>query len=172
MLRCPANSFITKITFFGDRPDQYLSGLDIFCATPTLVRGASSYSVTVTAVTANPASIRGVTTAIDTSTFDCGTAGFIPGWWTTGQYDNAPGGIEQLGMFCGTTALTLSGTNQLTLAMTKSGNGVADGYTVAGATSFEDDCAQGEVLIGYDGRHGNYFDYFQAVCAPLTVVYK
>ncbi|MDB4970878.1 MAG: hypothetical protein JWN44_6567 [Myxococcales bacterium] len=171
-LRCPANSFLTKITFFGDNPDQYLSGLDIFCGTPTLVRGASSYSVTIAAVTATPASIRGVTTAADTSTFDCGTTGLIPGWWTTGVYDNSPGGLDKLGMFCGSTALTLSATNQLSLTMTKQGTGTPAGYAGLNPVAFEDDCLQGEVLIGYEGRHGNYFDFFQAVCAPLQTVYK
>jgi len=168
-LRCPANSFLTKITQFGDGIDGYLSGLDIFCGAPTLVRGPSSYSVTVAAVTASPASIRGVTSAGATSSFDCGT-GFVPGWWTTGEYDSA--GLDKLGMFCGTSAVSLSPTNQLTVTLTKQGTGVPDGYAFAGTTPFEDDCAQGEVLIGYDGRSGDWIDQLQAVCAPLSVVYK
>src|SRR5438445_412349 len=85
---------------------------------------------------------------------DC--AGFIPGWWTTFQYDTgSSGAVTALGTFCESGTLTLSATNQLSFSFTKQGNGTAIGY--AGANSVEDDCAANEVLIGYDGRSGNWF---------------
>jgi hypothetical protein len=73
-------------------------------------------------------------------------------------------------MFCEAGTLTLSPTNQLGFSFTKQGNGTAIGYN--GANNFEDDCAANEVLIGYDGRSGNWFDALQAVCALLVVTYK
>lgn len=168
-LRCPANAYVGKIVIYGDLDHGSLSGIDLYCVTPTLVPGTSSYSVTTT-VAASPLSRKGnVITPGETGTFDCGT-GFVPGWWTTGTFDAT--GIDELGLFCGTSALMLGADNKLAITLTKQGNGVPDGYNISGATPFEDDCMQGEVLIGYDGRVGDWLDQLAAVCAPLTVVYK
>lgn len=168
-LRCPANSFITKVIVYGDNTDSYMAGMDIFCGTPTLVRGASSYSVTVAATAANPSTQRGghITTTAN-STYDCG-AGFSPGWGSSGYADG--GGLDAIGMYCGSPALVLATNNQLAITFTKTGNGAPSGYTTLG-TLFEEDCAAGEVIVGYDGRDGNWFDELNAVCAPLQVVYK
>jgi hypothetical protein len=176
-VRCPANSFVTKIVVYGDNADGWIAGVDIACAAPTLVRGASSYSVTETPVTPNPNHQYAAhvelgnnnTTLSPPVFFDCGTTTFAPGYWSTGRADG--GGADALGMACASTALTLSATNQLTIAMTKQGAGTYFGYVSFG-TYFDDDCGPGEVLVGYDGRSGNWFDAIQAVCAPLQTVYK
>jgi hypothetical protein len=166
-LRCPANNYAAKIIVYGDDNDTYMSGIDLYCATPTLVRGPSSYTVTE-AVSATPLSKKGVVSAGSTSTFDCGTA-FVPGWVFNGTADS--GGIDQIGMYCAAGSLTLSATNQLTITTTKGAVGGSAGY--AFGTAFEDDCAAGEVLIGFDGQlNGSYLTELQAVCAPLQVVYK
>jgi hypothetical protein len=93
----------------------------------------------------------------------------VPGWVFNGTADS--GGIDQLGMYCAAGALTLSATNQLTITTTKQAVGGSAGY--AFGTAFEDDCAAGEVLIGFDGQlNGSYLTELRAVCAPLQVVYK
>jgi hypothetical protein len=155
---------------YADESDTAFGGIDLYCATPTLVRGASAYSVTET-VSATPLIARGANvTLADTFTFDCGTAGFVPAWYSNGRADAQF--VDALGISCATTVLTLSATNQLSFTLTKqAGGGGYYGFTALG-TAFEDDCNQGEVLIGFDGRKGNGMDYTQAVCAPLTVVYK
>ena len=172
-LRCPANSYVTKTVVYGDSTDQFIAGIDIACATPTLTRGTSSYTVSATAVTVNPNTVRAAHISTGSSfTFDCGATGFTPGWWSAGQHETgAGGGIDALGMLCATGSLALSSTNQLTATMSKTGTIDYYGYLNFG-TQFEDDCAANEVLIGYDGRDGNYFDSIQAVCAPLQTVYK
>jgi hypothetical protein len=167
-LRCPANAYVTKIVAYGDDGDEFMSGIDLYCATPTLVRGTSSYSVTPTAVTANPMSVKGTVSAGSNATFDCGAA-FVPGWVMNGTAES--GGVDELGMFCAAGALTLSNTNQLTITTTKQTVGSPAGYNFG--TAFEDDCNAGEVLIGFDGQlNGSYFTELQAICAPLQVVYK
>jgi hypothetical protein len=166
-LRCAAGSYVAKIINYGDDTDEFISGLDVYCATPTLARGPSSYSVTV-AVSATPLSKKGTVSAGSNATFDCGTA-FVPGWVMNGSAETT--GIDQLGMYCAAGALTLSATNQLTITTTKQTVGSPAGY--AFGTAFEDDCNAGEVLMGFDGQiNGTYFTELQAVCAPLQVVYK
>jgi hypothetical protein len=180
-LRCPANSYVTKVVVYADTTDAtgWIGGLDIACATPTLVRGVSRYTVTPTPVTPTPDHwyAKHVNLSANNTTvspplnFDCGTSSFSPGWWSVGTSVNAAaGGVESVGMQCATGTLTLSATNQLTLALLKQGTATHYGYTTG--TSFDEDCAANEVLIGYDGRSGWYFDEIQPVCAPLQVVYK
>ena len=176
-LRCPAGHFVSKTQMWGDNNATVLAvtALDVYCATPTLVRGASSYTVTV-AVSGTPLSTGTDRPATPTTTFTCDAASFSPGWQTPGTGANgAGGGIDGYGLYCGSTALSLDATNKLTFTMTKvaaatsSGNN-PDGYRTA--TAFEYDCNQGEVLIGYDGKVGAYITYFQPICAPLQVVYN
>ncbi len=170
-LRCPANAYLTKIVVYAEKvnTDGYDAGVDIVCATPTLVRGTSSYTVMPTAATANPATNHGGN--IDTTLngpFDCGTASFSPGFYVQGLAD--AGGIDSFGMSCGVGSLTLDNRNQLSISITKSGSLGYYGYNFG--TAFEDDCMAGEVLVGIDGRMGNWDDEAHGVCAPLQVVYK
>ena len=52
--RCPANSWVTHAQFLFDDTDAHGTGVRIFCATPTLVRGPASYSISLTAVAPAP----------------------------------------------------------------------------------------------------------------------
>ena len=172
-LRCPAGSFVSKTAIFGDNNVGALTSLDVFCGTPTLTRGTSSYSVTV--AVSGTALTTGTDRGGPTTTFTC-NAGFSPGWMTPGTAaTGSSGGIDGLGLDCANTTLTLDATNHLTFAMVKaaaaSSTGVnPDGYLAT--TAFEDDCAAGEVLLGYDGKLATWITYLQPVCAPLQVVYK
>lgn len=172
-LRCPANSYLTKIVVYGDSNDLAIAGLDIACATPTLTRGASSYTVTPTAVTPNPATIRGgnITTSAN-GAYDCGTTGFNPGFYAEGAYDST--GVDELGMSCGVGTLNLGSDNKLAISITQAGSKGVSGYTgLNGEAAFPAQvCNANEVLVGFDGRYGNWFDAISAVCAPLQVTYK
>ena len=176
-LRCPAGQFVSKTQMWGDNNAAVLAitALDVYCATPTLVRGTASYTVTV-AVSGTPLSTGTDRPASPTTTFTCDAGSFSPGWQTPGTGANGSGGgIDGYGLYCGSTALALDAANKLTFTMTKvaaasSSNTNPDGYR--NATPFEYDCNQGEVLIGYDGKVGAYITYFQPICAPLQVVYK
>lgn len=168
-LRCPAGQIVSKIIDYGDATDEYIAGIDVYCATLNLVRGASTYSVTETAnatpLTKHAANI----TTSASGTFDCGTTGFTPSFYVQGQSDS--GGLDALGQSCATGALALGSDNKLTITLTKGASQSYAGYTAFG-TAYEDDCAAGSVLIGYDGRSGNYFDELHGVCAPLQVTNK
>jgi hypothetical protein len=171
-LRCPAGQFVAKSVTYADDADVCLGGIDIYCATPTLVRGATAYSITETvSATALTAHATNINTG-ENATFDCGATGFVPAWYVDGESDASF--TNALGSSCATTVLTLSATNQLTFTFTKqAGGGNYYGYLgLSGASKFEDTCNNGEVLIGWDGRKGNGMDATQAVCAPLQVVYK
>ena len=158
---------------FGDNNVGAITSLDIYCGTPTLTRGASTYSATV-AVSATAMTV-GTDRGGPMTTFTCSGA-FSPGWQTTGTAASGTnGGIDGYGLNCGSTTITLDATNKLTFALTKAAATSSSGFNPDGyltATSFEDDCMPGEVLIGYDGKLGTWIDYFQPVCAPLQTVYK
>jgi hypothetical protein len=179
-LRCPTGSFISKTQIWGDNGASVLAltALDVYCATPTLVRGASSYSATVK-VSTTALSAGTDRPSSPTTTFTCDAASFSPGWLTPGTGANgAGGGIDGLGLSCASTSLALDATNKLSFNMTQvaatssTGNN-PDGYRNASPfDASEANCNQGEVLIGYDGKVASYITYFQAICAPLQVVYK
>lgn len=172
-IRCPAGSFVSKSVMYGDNSVGAITSLDIFCGTPTLVRGTTSYSVTV-AVSGTAMSV-GTDRGGPMTTFTC-NAGFSPGWQTTGTAVNgSTGGIDGYGLNCANTTVALDAANKLSFMQVKaaaasSSGSNPDGYLTT--TAFEDDCAAGEVLIGYDGKLGTWITYFQAICAPLQVVYK
>src|SRR6266542_333722 len=42
---CPAGTWLLKTSMYWDDKDKFVGGLDVWCAAPALVRGASSYSV-------------------------------------------------------------------------------------------------------------------------------
>ena len=84
-----------------------MSGIDLYCAAPTLVRGPSSYTVTE-AVSATPLSKKGVVSAGSNSTFDCGTAFVARLGRSTAPPTRAAS--MQIGMYCAAGSLTLSAT--------------------------------------------------------------
>lgn len=168
--RCPANEVVTKTIVYGDATDLYIAGIDVYCASLALVRGASTYSVTETADPTVLMQHAGNISTGDSAPFDCGTTGFTPASYVNGIYDNSPGGIDAFGSSCSTGALALGSDNKLTITFTKQASLGDAGYS--GATTYEDDCPAGSVLVGFDGHSGNWFDEMHAVCAPIQVVYK
>jgi hypothetical protein len=164
--RCPANSFVVHTQFFFDHQDSTASGVQIFCSTPTLVRGASSYSVSLSGQVAG-ASWKGSTTSFLDGEIDCGTAAFVGGWRTRGYASNY---VYGMGLDCASGALSLAANNTLSISFAPNGNGNYWFYSTG--SFFQIDCAANEVLVGYDGRIGSWMDQLTPICAPLVVGYK
>jgi hypothetical protein len=171
-LRCPANSFVSKTSISVDTAAQFISGVTITCATPKLVTGTSSYSVTLTPVTPQPygAVIGSATNGGPVGSDDCGTSSFAAGWYMSGTVESS--GLDSVGMSCATGSVSFTPANDhLSFSFSRQ-NPSTIFSAFNGGTAFEDDCGANEVLIGYDGRDGNWLDVMQVVCAPLVAVYK
>jgi hypothetical protein len=166
---CPANAFVTRTTFYFDHQQAHASGVAIYCAAPTLVQGASSYSVSLTQVAPAPyVVVTGNNPPTPDANYDCGITGLVAGSWIVGQSDSS---VEGLGMHCSSGAATFAADNTLTFDFTESG-AANDYFTYQSGAFFRDDCPPHQVLIGYNLRVGDWMDQIQAVCAPLTTVYK
>jgi hypothetical protein len=168
-VRCPSDSYVIKSDIFEDATNKWITGVTIYCAAPTLIRGSSSYSVMLTPVSSTP-SYKGSATTGLIGTSDCGTSGFVAGWGITGKSET--NGLDALGMVCANGGVAFSASNQLTFSFTANGTGANFVADPSHGTAFEDDCAPGEALIGYDGGSSSSPYWVQAVCAPLVVVYK
>jgi hypothetical protein len=165
---CPANSFVTRSTFYLDNTQGHASGVAIYCAAPTLVQGASTYSVTLTPITPAPyLKVVGDNPTIQGGDYDCGITGLVAGSWLVGLADSF---VEALGMHCSNGAVSMGADNTLTFNFTQTGAGSFYGYQTG--TPFEDDCPPHQVLVGYNLKQGDWLDSIQAVCAPLVTVYK
>jgi hypothetical protein len=166
--RCPAGAWVTHAQFLFDDTDQHATGVRIFCAAPTLVRGANSYSISLTPSAPAPyASFQGSTYTPPDEMVDCGTSGFVAGW-TIGGYSGQY--VDGFGMFCANGTITMHADNTLAYTMAKSSTGGYVSYQTS--TAFEQTCAPNEVLVGYDGRTGSWMDQIQAICAPLLTTYQ
>jgi hypothetical protein len=181
MAMCPVGSIVTDTVMWWDDMDGWIGGLDIYCSTVTLVRGATSYSVTVTPLSTQPsASVHGNHAgksgsfgAGGTKNDPCNTSTFNVGQWIGGTAATSTSSlVSGFKMNCSTGMLTLGANNQLTLSFVKDSTmNAPDGYAHMDPL-FEDDCGSNEVLVGYNARAGDSLDQVQAVCAPLQVSYK
>jgi hypothetical protein len=165
-IRCPANTWVVHTEFWFDRPDATASGVHIYCATPTLQRGAGGYSITLGAKI-NVGEWKGGAASNLDGQIDCGTVGAVAGWGTRGT---AGAYVFGMGMDCASASLTLGANNQLTASFAKNGNG--NYWFYPGGTAYEVNCAAGEALVGYDGRVGSWMDQLQPICAPLIFAYR
>jgi hypothetical protein len=167
---CPPGTWLLKTTMYWDDQDKFVAGLDVWCAAPRLVRGANSYSMGSQTLPSTPsASVLGKNAGngAGSSDFTCAAAGDV-GQWSgvrAGSY------VSAFGMFCGSAALTLGSDNRLSVKLTPVGSNQPLGYD-HGDPLFADNCADNEVLVGYDVRAGDYLDQVQSVCAPIIVTYK
>jgi hypothetical protein len=164
---CPAGAIATGVRFHVDDFDSVMAGAGVFCATPTLVRGASSYSIALTAIPGPSADFAGL---YEDGSFDtsCAAGAFQPVWGgrvnTDGSY------VYGLGMDCADGTLSLSATNKLTISFTPKNAPLGQDY--ARGSEYTPNCPNGSALVGYKGRAGNVLDQIQPVCAPLVVTYK
>ena len=136
------------------------------------MRGASSYSVTLTTSASAPY-FRGGSWDWSRTGY-CDTTKFQVAW--NSLMNTSPDGdawpfVHGLGMDCGQGALTFTpSTKQLTIAFANQGNGFGINY--GWGDEHPQACGSGQSLVGYNGRDGAWLDRIQPICAPLVVTYK
>ena len=171
--RCPAGTIVIHSRFSFVYTDATAQGIQIFCATPTLTRGATTYSLGVTNKVTGP-TLTGSGPSMppdsgdpNSGNIDCGTIGLVVGWRSPIYASDY---VYGMGMYCASGAASLAADNRLTITFTPTANGNAWFY--AGGNLAQLDCASNEALVGYDGRVGAWMDQLQPICAPLVTVYK
>lgn len=169
-VHCPPGAFVTRVDTWFDDGDHRASGVSIFCATPTLVRGSASYYVTLTPSSPSPyATAAGDVDPANERTDDCGTNGLNAITYTVGQADDS---VQGLGHHCGRGQLALGPDNNLSLDFKTDGDTSYNTWPSAGGTYFMQACASNEVVVGYNLRKGNWLDNIEPICAPLLARYK
>jgi hypothetical protein len=169
-VHCPKGAFVTRVDSWFDDLNEHVSGVSIYCATPALVQGASSFSVKLTASTPAPyQKTTGTVAPTDERMDDCGTTGLTAITETTGLADTS---IEGLGNHCGTSAVTLQADNTLTFAFTPSGDTSYNAWSDSTGTFFDDACNANEVVVGFTLRTAAWLFNIKPICAVLGVTYK
>jgi hypothetical protein len=163
---CPAGSVLTGTRFIVDDFDGFMAGAGVFCSTPTLVRGANAYSITLAPAGGQPPTFAG-SYADNQADANCDTTMFQVGWNTL---ENAGTYVNGLGLDCASGALTLGGNNQLSVAFTNLNNNFGVNY--GGGVEYPQACGPSQALVGYNGRIGTILDQIQPVCAPIQFTYK
>jgi hypothetical protein len=158
---------VTGLRFWLDGYDLEMAGVGVFCSTPTLVRGANSYSVQLSPSPGPSAQFYG--TYEDGSLDDqCDTTQFQVAWDTLMNTDSFD--VNGLGMNCGAGTLTLDGSNHLTITFSNLSNRF--GHDYGGGTEYEETCGSNQALVGFNGKYDVWLHRIQPVCAPLNVTYK
>jgi hypothetical protein len=167
---CPAGQIVARATMYFDDPDHHGDGIAIYCVTPTLTQGTSSYSLGATALPGSAtASFMGSNGKNPDFDQDCTVAGGLGAVWTSftdsGQY------VDGIGAGCATGSATLDSFNDLTINMSYDGRYAAGDWTSPQAGTWQY-CDPDSAIIGYQGRDYAWLDQLQPICAPIWVVYK
>ena len=169
-VHCPKGAFVTRVDSWFDDVQEHASGVSIYCATPTLVQGASSYSVTLTASTPAPyQKTTGTVAPTDERDDDCGTTGLTAITYTVGLADTS---IEGLGHHCGTSAVILQADNTLAIDFTTSGDETYNTWSNQPGTFFDQACNSNEVIVGFALRTGAWLFNIKPICAAVGVTYR
>jgi hypothetical protein len=168
-VHCPKGAFVTRVDSWFDDIDQHVSGVSIYCAVPSLVQGASSYSVTLTPSTPSPYQKAAGVGATDERTDDCGTTGLSAITSTTGLADTY---VEGIGNHCGTSAVTLAGDNTITFSFVPSGDTSYNAWSNSTGNFFDEACNSNEVIVGFALHIGGWLFNIKPICAALQVTYK
>jgi hypothetical protein len=185
-VRCPANSFVVSAGFWGNDPNSSATGVELTCASFTLVKGTSSYSLGKNLFSGTvlvQASEGNQNRKGYNSNADCSSGLLASTWFTSNvSYDplttNPTYVVSGFGSHCASSSIGLSAMNQLDITFSRQGS--ADDeicYTTAMSAmclgqTIEDDCGPHEVLIGFDLHMGSLMDSIAAVCAPVVTIYK
>jgi hypothetical protein len=168
---CPAGAFVTRVDswFDSNSSNQFASGVSIYCATPSLVQGASSYTVTLAANTPAPyLTEHGTDDPAIQRTDDCGISGLTAMHRSITQADSH---VEGEGYHCATSTVTFSSTDN-SIMFDFSNIGDSSYNTFPGGTVVDQSCSFLEVLVGFTVRDGAYLDNITPICAPLQTVYS
>jgi len=169
---CPAGAFVTRVDSWFDDHDAKASGVSITCATPSLVQGATAYSVTLVANAPAPYAVEhGSQSPAIERTDDCGLGGLVAITYSVGLSDTY---VEAQGHHCSSSTVTLDATNNITFKFTNAGSTDFNAYAGSPGTFFQLDCntgqnPQNQVVVGFNLRDGSYLDNLAPICAPLTV---
>jgi hypothetical protein len=168
---CPAGQVATGLRIRLDQNSQEIAGVGLYCATLMLMRGASSYSVTVSSSGTVASEFFGGGWTYYNGVF-CDSTQFQVVWYSlmnTSESGTYPY-VHGLGMQCGLGALALSPTNQLSITFSPVGSQL--GYDYAWGVEHPQACGPSQAVVGYNGRDGAWLDQIQPVCAPIVVNYK
>lgn len=173
-IECPAGAFVTRVDSWFDNSDAKASGVSIYCATPSLVQGASSYSVTLAANTPAPyATEHGSADPSIQRTDDCGISGLTAITYSLGLSDTW---VEAMGHHCGQSAVTLNANNTISFSFSNVPYGNPPGdynaYANSPGTFFSRACNASEVVVGFSLRDGSYLDNIAPICASLVTSYQ
>lgn len=170
---CLPGSIVTGISakLSSANNPGYITFLQPTCATPTLSRGASAYTIALTP-TDSPAALIPTDSSRDgTSVLACAAAlSMVTG--VQGSNEGSKSVVDTIGIDCSTLTIALDAQNkvQFTWAADNTDSRVVGAQFTS--PPWNDTCAPGEVLIGFKGRTGAQMDQVQGVCAPLIVNYK
>ncbi len=174
--RCPTSSFVNgvDIGLYNDGVSAFsLVQIRLNCATPTLQRGTSSYTLGGQAILPKPSATFGHPMVIAPSmytTVDCGTTGLRGIINVNSKYDS--GGFFGLNVRCGSASGSVQPDNTLKVTMSQVGGDQGYIYPLAGTVATWS-CASDQVLIGFTGRARTDGIYkMAAICAPLAPHYK
>jgi hypothetical protein len=162
---CPAGQVASGVRFIADSFDFEMAGIGVACSTLTLVRGASSYSVTLSTPTALAAQFAG-SSADSSADGACDTTQFQVAWNSLMNTDTY---VNGLGMDCALGTLSLSPANQLSISFSNLNNHFGINY--GGGTEHPQACGSNQAIVGYNGRTGGWLDQIQPICAPIVVNY-
>jgi hypothetical protein len=167
---CPAGAFVSRVDSWFDDSDGKASGVSIYCATPSLIQGGASYSVTLAANTPAPYLIEHGSSdpAVERSD-DCGISGLTAIVRSDGRADTH---VEAQGYHCGTSAVTLNADNTINFDFVTNGDTSFNAYPGATQPAYDRLCPFFEVLVGFTVRDGAYMDNITPLCAPLDVDYS
>lgn len=174
---CPAGALVTRVDSWFDNKDAKGSGVSIYCATPTLVQNAASYSMTLAANTPAPyGTEHGSASPSIQRSDDCGISGLVG---ITYSILNVDTWVEAMGHHCSSGSVALNADNTIGIAFTRIPYGNPPGdynsYGTPPGTDTTRDCSSlgaNYVAVGYRVRDGAYLDNLTLLCAPLGVTYK
>ena len=177
--RCPAGAFVSAIDIRFDDPHLQLAGLRFSCATPSLIKlpGGTTYALASAPVSPAPYDSFIGAGAVPTdppTTLKCSTAGLAGIVLLKGDYDTG----SYVGMFtqCGSASAAIQPDNTLKITVTPVG-AMPTGYDyntqiMGSVTNVTWSCNSNEFVIGFKGVVSDSIDQLQAICAPISPVYK
>ena len=173
---CPSGSLVTgvqvQLSATGVNPG-YVVSVQPSCATPALVRDATSFSIALTPVTSPAAMMASDAARPGISHIVCaGSGGSLANGAQGSTTTSGRIVVEAAGIDCANVTLGLDANNKLLLSFAHDAvnSGIAS-VQVNGAV-WNDTCLANEVLVGFQGRTGSQMDQIQGVCAPVTATYK
>jgi hypothetical protein len=173
---CPTGALVTGVLVQLSATNMnpgYVISVQPTCAAPTLVRGASDYSVMLMPVTSPPPMSASDAARPGTAHIACATGGLSAATGTRGSVmDSGRTVIESLGINCSVATLALDAGNHLNITYARDDASSGSASVQVSGTTWNDSCGANEVLIGFTGRTGAQMDQVQGVCAPLTVKYR